>query len=112
MPLLHPVTAPSWLCQVTNPQAAKITPNAEHRERAKQQREIDRRKIPLLDGTPNQLRPVIAEHLQESLAPAQTLTPALREGNGLLVIQDGAAAIPDAIAVQHRIHGEFEILGK
>ena len=36
----------------------------------------------------------------------------MREGDGLLVVQDRGAAIADAIAVQHGVHGEFKVFGQ
>ena len=86
--------------------------DAEHGERAQQQREIDGGEITFPDRALDQRRSVIAEHLQEALAPTQALTPALREGDRLLVVQDGGAAVADAVAVQHAVHGEFQILGE
>lgn len=117
MPDVQPVSEFSWLCHVTKPQAANSMPNSTrampstvngHSSSVKSTAEKSRSLTARFD----QRRSVIAEHLQEALAPTQALTPALREGDRLLVVQDGGAAVADAVAVQHAVHGEFRILGE
>ena len=67
--------------------------HAQHGKRTQHQGEVDAGEITFANRAFQQCRAIITEYLQESLAPTQTLTPTLREGNRLLVVEDRSTAI-------------------
>ena len=58
-----------------------------------------------------QVLAVLEEHLVKALCPAHALAPRILERGGLLVVDVGVAAVPDADAVGDAVGGELDVLG-